>query len=167
MPMIARIVYLSAAAAGGSATSQFPEFFQQYLQRLGGHVDQARIQATRIQEAAAAEKLSLQAYLDSFLNSQISAHRRQGEILQLELAEADHLSQSLESLTQAPVWQRPFLMTSHLEVDILQAAATAYQPAVPITPEGFVYAGVGALLGIVLLRSLRSIPSLFRRKAHQ
>lgn len=167
MPIIARTLYLAAAAAGGSATSQFPEFFQQYLQRLGGHVDQARIQAIRIQEAAAAEKLSLTDYLNSFLNSQISAHRRQGEILQLELSEADRLSQSLESLTQAPVWQRPFMMTSHVEADILQAAATAFQPAVPITPEGFVYAGIGALIGIFLLRTLRSTPSLFRRKASQ
>ncbi len=167
MPMIARTLYLAAAAAGGSATSQFPEFFQQYLQRLGGHADQAAIQAARIRDAAAAEKLSLQAYLDSFLNSQISAHRRQGEILQVELGEADRLRQSLESLTQSPVWQRPFLMASQAETDILQAAATAYQPAVPITPEGFIYAGIGALIAIILLRSLRSIPSLFRRKAPQ
>lgn len=167
MPIIARTLYLAAAAAGGSATSQFPEFFQQYLQRLGGHADQAEIQATRIREAAAAEQLSLQGYLDSFLTSQISAHRRQGEILQLELGEAERLRQGLESLSNSPIWQRPFLMASHAETDILQAAATAYQPAVPITPEGFIYAAVGAFVGILLLRSLLSIPSLFRRKVTQ
>ncbi len=167
MPMISRIFYLGVAAAGGSATSQFPEYFQQYLQRLGGHVDQAVIQAKRIQDAAAAEKLPLQDYLNSFLSSEVPAHRRQGDILVQELNDAERLTGSLESLMQAAVWQRPFLMASHGEPDILHAAATAYQPAVPITPEGFVYAGIGAALALILLRTLRSVPSLFRRKAPQ
>ncbi|WP_282609621.1 DUF2937 family protein [Pelagibius sp. Alg239-R121] len=167
MPLIARIVYLTAAAAGGSTTSQFPEFFQQYLQRLGGHLDQAALQADRIKEAAIAEKLPLKEYLDSFLTSQIPAHRRQGEILLQELADVDRLRISLESLTQSPVWQRPFIMASQAEADILEAAATAYKPAVPITPEGLAYAAAGAFLAIFLLKSLKSIPSLFRRKAPQ
>ena len=167
MPLIARTVYLTAAALGGSATSQFPEFFQQYLQRLGGHLDQAVLQANRIKEAAAAEKLPLSDYLNSFLTSQVSAHRRQGEILLQELDDAERLRSSLDTLMQSPVWQRPFVMASQAEPDILQAAAEAFKPAVPITPEGFVYAAVGAALGILLLKSLRSVPSLFRRKARQ
>lgn len=167
MPLIARTLYLTGAAVGGSTTSQFPEFFQQYLQRLGGHLDQAVLQANRIREAAAAEKLSLSDYLDSFLTSQVSAHRRQGEILMQELDDAERLRLSLESLMQAPVWQRPFVMASQAEPDILQAAATAFKPAVPLTPEGFIYAAVGAFLGLLLLKTLRSVPSLFRRKAPQ
>lgn len=167
MPLIARTLYLTGAAAGGSATSQFPEFFQQYLQRLGGHLDQAVLQANRIKDAAAAEKLSLTDYLNSFLTSQVPAHRRQGEILMQELDDAERLRDSLEALMQSPVWQRPFVMASQAEPDILQAAAEAYNPAVPITVEGLIYAAVGALLSLILLRLLRSSTSLFRRKASQ
>ncbi len=167
MPLIARAVYLTAAALGGSTSSQFPEFFQQYVQRLGGHLDQAVLQANRIKDAAAAEKLSLSDYLDSFLTSQVSAHRRQGEILVQELDDVERLRNSLEALMQSPVWQRPFVMASQAEPDILQAAATAFKPAIPITPEGFVYAAVGGILGLIFLKLLRSTTSLFRRKASQ
>lgn len=37
--MIVRTLTLVAALSAGAATSQFPEFSQQYAQRLGGAVD--------------------------------------------------------------------------------------------------------------------------------
>jgi hypothetical protein len=167
MPLIGRLINLTAGAAGASATAQFPEFYQQYLQRLGGRVDQAVLQANRIREAAAAENLTLSNYLDSFLTSQVSAHRRQGEILIQELDDADRLRDSLDALTRSQIWERPFVMLSQADTDILQAAATVFKPAVPITPEGFVYAAVGVVLGIVLLKALLSLRFLFRRKVPQ
>ena len=45
---------------GAVTFSQVPEFMQQYLQRLGGHLDEARRQLDRLQDAAARSGLTLE-----------------------------------------------------------------------------------------------------------
>src|SRR6266540_5882140 len=44
---------------GTIAFSQIPEFMQQYLQRLGGHLDEARRQLAQFREVAAQSGLTL------------------------------------------------------------------------------------------------------------
>ena len=62
--MLARVLNGAAAVLGAGAFAQFPEFFQQYLQRLGGRVDQARIDLDRILSDAALLGRTLEAYLE-------------------------------------------------------------------------------------------------------
>ena len=50
--MFQRIADGVFAIAGAAGFSQFPEFFRQYVQRLGGRFDQAAVQQERIVAAA-------------------------------------------------------------------------------------------------------------------
>ncbi|NRB05388.1 MAG: DUF2937 family protein, partial [Rhodobacteraceae bacterium] len=44
--MLGRAIALAGGLAGGLSLSQFPEFSQQYLQRLGGAVDALAVVVT-------------------------------------------------------------------------------------------------------------------------
>jgi hypothetical protein len=50
----------------------------------------------------------------------------------------------------AALWERPFVFLRHLDAGIARAAGTVYQPAVPTTAEGLVYALTGMLFILAL-----------------
>ncbi len=62
-----RFVTGFVALAGAAVFAQFPAFYGDYLQRLGGRLDQARVQVERLERAARAEKLDLAGYVEVFL----------------------------------------------------------------------------------------------------
>ncbi|TAG29309.1 MAG: DUF2937 family protein, partial [Verrucomicrobia bacterium] len=51
--------------AGAVGFSQAPEFFQQYLQRLGGHLDEARLVLARFQGVASESGLTLRELIET------------------------------------------------------------------------------------------------------
>jgi hypothetical protein len=119
-----------AFAAGGAALgSQFPEFVQQYLQRLGGHRDEAW------------------RFLESLMRSgmpidnpiRIAAEQR-------FLA----LDQALNEITLSTGFGRLVTFFETADWDIARAAGHAFRPAVPLTPEGLAFAGIGLVLGVAL-----------------
>ncbi|MDX1576171.1 MAG: DUF2937 family protein [Kiloniellales bacterium] len=149
-----------AAAFGGLLASQFPAFFDQYLQSLGGRLDQARVHAQRIAETARDQGLSLEAYIGRFAGNADSVVRSQAEIMASALADEARLSQAYAVLTQASAGLRPFVLLRHLDADIAAATAERFVPAAPLGLEGLAYAGLGALLGLLALQG-------GRRLAHQ
>ena len=49
--------------AGAVLFSQVPEFMEQYLQRLGGHLDEARRQLEQLRDVAAQIRVTLEALI--------------------------------------------------------------------------------------------------------
>jgi hypothetical protein len=145
-----RLVQLAAAILLGGLFAQFPNFYTQYLQRLGGRAEQAEAQAQRIAEAARAEGLSLEAYVGLFHRSPVSAHRRQGRLLEQELDDAARLGSAYLALRDAPAAARPFVLARHLELRIARRTLGDFGPAIPLTAESLVYAllGVAGVLGV-------------------
>ena len=68
--MIGRIITGIGALFGGALSSQFPEFYQQYLQRLGGRRDQAMARAEEIVMDAESHGLGVADYVQRFLDSE-------------------------------------------------------------------------------------------------
>ena len=58
--------FLICGFAGALLLSQFPEFFQQYTQRLGGRLDEVRAQVSSLEERAVESGKDLEAYLRVF-----------------------------------------------------------------------------------------------------
>jgi phage tail tape-measure protein len=157
-----------SAALGGLAASQFPAFFDQYLQSLGGRLDQARVHAQRIAETARDQGLSLEAYLRRFADNADPVVQSQAEVMASALADEARLSTAFATLSQAPAGFRPLVLLRHLDADIAAATAERFMPAAPLGLEGLVYAGIGALLGLAALAGGRRLAQQARhRLAHR
>ena len=132
---------------GAVAFSQFPEFVQQYLQRLGGHLDEARRQLEQFRHVAAQSGLTLEQLIRQTAANSDAAVARLGDVMTDTLNRVHSLESAQAALQHATIWSRPFVFARYLDSAIARRTWEIFQPAVPTTPEGFVY----ALLGILVL----------------
>lgn len=150
---------------GAVGLSQAPEFFQQYLQRLGGHLDEARRQLAGFEAVAKQSGMTLAEFVE-VAKSETSdrVDRLLDQVAGIQ-ARVDELASAEAALREASVWERPFVFVSHLDPDIAARTWEVFKPAVPVTPEGFVYAAAGMLLALGLYQLAVAWParSLMRR----
>jgi hypothetical protein len=153
--------------AGAVLFSQMPEFMQQYLQRLGGHLDEARLVLERFRDAAAKSGMSLEQLAAGAGQSPDPAVGRLGAVIRGAAVRVDELAAADAALRHASLWARPFVFITHLDRGIARATLEIYRPAVPTTVEGFVYAGFGVIAIMVLYQLLVRGPvvRLLRRRA--
>ena len=149
--MIGRIVNGLAAAAGAALFAQFPAFYQQYLQRLGGRLDQARLDVDQIIADAATLGRTLEAYIQELLASGTDAARLAAKRELARVDNADRLSQAYEAMSEAGLLQRPFVFVEHMDAGLAQETVRIFEPAVPVTLEGLIYAAFGLVTGLGLL----------------
>ena len=161
--MFARLIYSLGAIASGSAFSQFPEYYAHYLQRLGGRIDQARLRAAEIREDAAEKGLSVEDYVETFLDS--APHNLEGGRMAESIFQLDRMEAAYQALRDATPLQRPLAFAEHLNPGLAEATLADFAPAVPITPEGLTYATVGALAGLIVIFGSRRV--LRRRRRHK
>jgi hypothetical protein len=160
-----RLLDRALCLLGAVGLSQAPEFFQQYLQRLGGHLDEARIALARYEAVARESGLTLTRLIETTRAQPAGPVARladaiaeaQARVLDLESAEA--------ALRAASLWERPFVFLRHVDAEIAARAWTVFKPAVPVTTEGLVYAGAGMVLALISYQLLVVLPgrALLRR----
>lgn len=134
---IDRLIGTMISAVTGLAASQTQAFIQAYLQRLGGHRDEAR-----------ATFLKLQA--GEFLPG--AAAQSQDQLAQSRLAEAfgrraDDLSQAYNAIADAEVFERPFRLAAHMDRAIVEATLANFTPSLPLDSASLVFAFAGMVLG--------------------
>ncbi len=134
--------------------SQFPEYAQQYEQRLGGAVDELRIITQDFDADAQKFGLSRDEALQHYAVSSDSFLVGRGVSMQRTLARYQALSAALADLQGAGPLQRIQHLGDYLDSDIGARALAAYKPAVPVTPEGFMWAIAGFLGGSLLVSAL-------------
>ena len=76
--VLSKLINGAAAVLGAALFSQFPAFYQQYLQRLGGGLDQARIAVQRIEEVARSLGLTVDNMVERFMMSRDAAYKSLG-----------------------------------------------------------------------------------------
>jgi hypothetical protein len=136
--------------AGAVLFSQLPEFMQQYLQRLEGHLDEARLVLGKFKDAAAQSGMSLDQLVAGTAQNPDPSMGKLGGVIRQAIARADELGAADAALRQASALTRPFVFLRHLDVGIARATLAIYRPAVPTTLEGFAYAGFGIILIMAL-----------------
>lgn len=134
------------AVAGAVLFSQAPEFFQQYLQRLGGHLDEARRMLAQFERTAGEAGLSLEQFITQTSTNYDPAVARLAQVMTESIERVQHLGTAFTALRDASTWSRPFVFLSDVDTAIARATWTDYKPAVPTTLEGLVYAAAGMLL---------------------
>ncbi len=139
---------------GAVVAAQAPEFFQQYLQRLGGHLAEALRQLATFETAArAAGKPWAQFVADTSANADPGIARL-GTAMADTAARVDSLGAAQAALLDASVWTRPWAFLHHLDTEIAQGTLAVFKPAVPTTAEGAVYATVGIVIAFGLWQLL-------------
>lgn len=131
---------------GAVLLSQGPEFMQQYLQRLGGHLHEARRQLTHFQKTSIEAGLSLDEFIKRTAASAEPSVAKLAGVMTESVERVASLQAAYDALLRASLWERPFIFLRHLNVGITQATAIVYKPAVPTTAEGLLYALTGMLL---------------------
>jgi hypothetical protein len=147
--------------------SQFPEYAQQYTQRLGGAVDQLSQAIAEFDTEAADNQLSRdEAIIDLERSNSVIAKSR-ADNFKTVLARHDQLNRSLLRIQNATPLERFNLMPQFFDTEIGGRTLDNFRPAVPVTLEGFLYAGFGLALGYFLVSVLYTLVTLpFRRRRY-
>ncbi len=141
-----------AAIAGGAgaAASQLQAFMGQYLQRLGGHVDEAQ----RAFDAIGLGERYRQ--MDAATREMIARDA---------LARAVDLRAAHDAILKGDLISHPFAFFRHLDLDIAGRTWEGFTPALPLDTAGLVYAATGLVLGLILYELIKGILALpFRRR---
>ena len=147
------------------ALSQFPEYAQQYTQRLGGAVDELRVITEEFDRAAAEGGLDRQTALMRYSASNDDFLAGRGNSMTATFQRYDMLSSTLARIDGAGPVERLQSLPAYLDTDIGRRTLENYKPAIPVTMEGVLYAGGGFILGYLVLSGLaRLIGMPFRRR---
>jgi hypothetical protein len=141
----------------GVVLSQFPEYAQQYTQRLGGAVDELRVITVDFDNAANSAGLTREAALARYEHAPDTFIAGRGASMTATFARYAQLSAALQAVKGADAWQRLQLLPVFFDSDVGSRTLDDFKPAVPVTPEGFAYAAVGFVLGYLGLSALFSL----------
>ncbi len=144
-----RILALAGGIAGAVALSQFPEFSQQYIQRLSGAADELRAVTIAFDTAARVGGLTREEALGELqgtrFGDQFSGDMRT-RIYRYERLNADY-----QALASAAPLQRLARAWRFRDPELAQRTWDDFQPAVPVASEGLIFAGIGYAGGWLLV----------------
>jgi hypothetical protein len=143
---------------GAVCAAQAPEFLQQYLQRLGGALGFAHEQLRAFEAAAQAAGKPWARFVADTIANPDPGLAKLGTTMADTATRVDELATAQAALLDASVWSRPWAFLRHLETGIAHDTLAAYQPAVPTTAEGLVYAAAGLAVAFGLWHLLVRLP---------
>lgn len=152
-----RTLSMIAGIGLGLGFSQYPEFAQQYEQRLGGAVDELRIITQTFDTAAQAAGLSREEALDTYEQVDDTFLAGQGIDMARNFDRYDRLSSHLTAIENANPIERLVNLGAYYDNQIAERALEAYDPAVPVGVEGFAFAGAGVVAGYGLFTALLAL----------
>ena len=159
-----KILSIAGGLAGAAGLSQYPEFSQQYAQRLGGAVDALSEVVADFDASAVSEGLTRPQALEQMQGTNFIERRR----LDMERTFYRHavLSEDLKLLKDAGPFTRAYNATRFRDGDVANAAWEAYEPAVPLNLTGAIFAGFGFLAGWISIGAVLAVVRWpFRRRA--
>lgn len=160
-----RFVASIGGLALGVALSQFPEYAQQYTQRLGGAVNELRILTEEFDRQAAAASLTRDEAIIRYQQAGDGFLAGRGASMERTFDRYAMLSTTLADLRGAGAAERFALMPRLIDTEIGSQTLADFKPAIPVTVEGVLYAGAGFILGYGLVSALMRFFALpFRRR---
>lgn len=165
--MLARVFVLIFGLAGAGTASQFPEYVQQYHQRLGGAMDELKGYVARFDADAKAANLTRDAALQTYLEAPAAFLKKRGQAAKDTIQRFERIETLYQTLDQYGQNLRVVAFLKSRENDIAQKTLEAFRPAVPLTLEGAAHAGAGFAFGYMLwllFKGLFKAPVALARK---
>ncbi len=158
-----RTLALAGGIAGAVGLSQFPEFSQQYLQRLSGAVDELRAIVLAFDSTASAAGMTREEALADLSGSAFQSELQKS--LAAQIGRYESLSADYAALRQAEPLARLGQLWRFADTDLARRTWQDFRPSVPVTADGLIFAGIGfggGWLALSLLLGLLARP--FRRR---
>jgi hypothetical protein len=141
---------------GAVLFSQAPEFMQQYLQRLGGHLAEARRQLAQFEEIAKQAGKNVHELAAQYAANADPAVVSMGKLVNDTELRVNTLASAEAAIRDASVWSRPFVFLRNLDWEIARGTENIFKPAVPTTTEGLSYGLIGVIAILALYHGLVS-----------
>ncbi len=159
-----RALTMAGGIAGAATLSQFPEFSQQYLQRLSGARTELMVIAKGFDFTAETAGLTRNEALDKMSGSEFQNNLR--DQMATNLTRYERLDAAYTSLKQTEPLMRLTKLWHFRDTDLVQKTWDEYRPAVPVTADGLICAGIGFVGGwLILSLILGLLMAPFRRFA--
>lgn len=158
-----RALCLAGGLTGAVGLSQYPEFSQQYIQRLAGQVDALTVEVKRFDARALSEGLGREEALEALTGSDfLDGHQADERAM---FARHTRLSENLTILRAASPLERLTLPHRMADGPTVQEVWGDFTPAVPVSVAGAASAGAGFLGGwLMIMALLAALAAPFRRK---
>lgn len=161
-----RIVLIVFALLCAGAMSQFPEFYQQYKQRMGGALDELNRQVEALDARASERDLNRFDYIRRFELNEDPVIQGEGQAMVETLGRQKRFQESMDRLMAAPWYMQSIETLFHLEPDIAIETAKAFVPAIPLSVSGGAHAFLGFFFGYLLPLCARALfPRTVLRRA--
>lgn len=147
-----RTLTLAGALAMALGLSQFPAFSQQYIQRLSGAVDELRGMVVAFDHAATSAGLTRQEALARLQGDAFQDNLRSS--LAGSIARYDRLKSDYDSLRGQGALARLTQPWSFRDAELARRAWADFRPALPVTADGLICAGVGFGAGWLVMSGL-------------
>lgn len=156
-----KLLTLIMALICGAAASQFPEYAQQYRQRLGGAVQELQMIVTGFDADARRAGLTRDEALSRYEKSGDEFLTDRGESISAVLKRYARLSAHYESMESAGPLSRLWVFAKERDAELSKDTLAVYQPAIPVSGIGAAHAAGGFAGGWILFTVLLSP---FRRR---
>lgn len=149
-----RRLSLAFALLVGVLASQFPEFAQQYRQRLGGAIDELQRIVADFDNDASQNRMTRAEGLEKLSTDKDNFVRTRGQRMKETEARLTRLKFQQEAFKTAGPFSRVVVMAEKFDSRIASQAYKDFEPAVPVTSEGVVTAIAGFFAGLGLWKLL-------------
>lgn len=148
---IRNAIFLTVAGLFAIALCQFPEFQQQYKQRLGGTLDELNRQVAALDIRAEDAGMKRYDYIRHFLDNSDMVIQSEGQSLSDMLGRRISVQNAIDEMDNARSYELLFTMLLRLDTATAGATLENYRPAIPITVSAFVHALFGFVFGYLLV----------------
>ncbi len=155
MQLLFRLPIILFALVFGATGSQFPEYVQQYTQRLGGAVDELRNFVEQFDRDATSAGLTRDEALKEYEKPDSVFLDKRGESVVQTIRRYERLfAQKLVIDKSGPVG-RVVAFLEKVDSDIAHKTFDDFEPAVPLTMEGGLFAAGGFFTALLVWLGLR------------
>jgi hypothetical protein len=145
--MLARRLALAIGILCGLLGTQWPEFSQQYRQRLGGALDELRRIVAAFDAEAASHSLTPGEGVARLKDNADPLARERGADIERDMAREARLERQIAELRDAGPLRRLIVMAGDLDAPTASQALSEFEPAVPVTAEALIVGGLALISG--------------------
>jgi len=127
--------------------AQWPEFAQQYRQRLGGALDELNRMIAEFDQQTQSQSLTREQGLERLEQNDDPLARQRGEAVAEDIDRAQRLSRQKQAFTDSGPVTRLIALVENFDPATMAQAWRDFEPALPVTTEAFVVGAAGLIVG--------------------